>query len=68
MLILGRKVGEGVSIQTSDGEIRFWVDRRISNGSGVRLLIEAPKECVILRIDEHGESQVKSSVKGGVSK
>ena len=48
MLVLSRKQGEKITVGTSDGPIVIMVTRIQSNGK-VRLGIEAPNGCEILR-------------------
>ena len=55
MLVLSRKRGEKIIVGTSDGQIEIMVTRIQSNGK-VRLGINAPAGCDILR-DELGAKQ-----------
>jgi|SaaInlV_120m_DNA_3_1039746.scaffolds.fasta_scaffold00815_9 carbon storage regulator CsrA len=46
MLVIGRKNGEGVTLKTSDGEIKISVSLE---AGGIRIAINAPDDVIILR-------------------
>lgn len=61
MLVLTRKNCEGVRVDTADGPVTIHV-QGTSNGR-VRMVIDAPDDCPILRVESDGSITDRSRAK-----
>lgn len=61
MLVLTRSNGEGIQIETKDGPVK--VHATATSNGRVRLAIDAPVQCPILRLEKDGSITDRNKAK-----
>lgn len=62
MLTLGRRLGEGLQIECDGKVLKLWIRHKTHrSGEQMRVDLDGPRDFVITRIDERGQSQVLDS-------